>query len=136
MESLFEKQAREFADKYKNVKNPSPTKPIVERLFHAIGGFLFTIMTSAYGIFTHGFVGHKLWEWFVVPVFNVQPISILQAAGIMFLARLFTYENPFAFGSSLKGLDKTSTTVQIWALVLLPWLTLAMGYIVHRIIIA
>lgn len=44
---------------------------------------LFTFMAVPVAIFTHGYTISTLWSWFIVPLFNVIEIGILQAAAIM-----------------------------------------------------
>lgn len=36
-----------------------------------------------------GFTFQKLWEWFVIPVFNLPYLSIVQCLGLFLLASLF-----------------------------------------------
>jgi hypothetical protein len=130
MKSLFEQEAERMAQLNKlDKQKESPS--FIGSIVGFIGGFLFIVVAFAYGVFVHGFVGHKLWAWFVVPVFHLEPISILQAAGLSFLCRLFTYENPFALSSSMKGKDTSEIATQAITILLLPWISLLVGYIVH-----
>lgn len=134
MESLFEKQAREMMEKYNQQKKPAsePTS-LLALLVGVVGAGLLVALASAYGVFVHGFIGHLFWQWFIVPIFHFQPLTILQASGIMFLVRLFTYENPLGLSDSLKGADRNTIANKILATLLMPWISLLIGYIIHCI---
>lgn len=45
------------------------------------------IMTFILNPFSKGYVTLKLWEWFVVPVFKVPTLTIVEALGIILLVR-------------------------------------------------
>lgn len=47
------------------------------------------ILLTPFFITWFGFVAHKLWAWFVVPVFNLPHLAVSEAAGIALLARLY-----------------------------------------------
>lgn len=38
----------------------------------------------------YGFVFSKLWFWFIVPIFQMQPLRIVEAIGILFIINLVT----------------------------------------------
>lgn len=42
-------------------------------------GFILTAITAP----LIGFVFSELWEWFIVPTFNVEPLRIIEALGII-----------------------------------------------------
>jgi len=50
-----------------------------------IGIFLGIIIAQI----VNAFVFTKLWEWFIVPIFTIQPVNLLQAIGIMILVNFF-----------------------------------------------
>lgn len=86
------------------------------------GGFL-------YGVLAAGFVGMKLWAWYIVPVFGLPKLGIVQAWGIALLASLWTHQN---FTNTNKDersdADKTAYTI---AVLIGPWITLLVGWIGH-----
>lgn len=133
MKSLFEQQADELAKLNELAKRKSQPTSLFAILGVSIGAFIFMCLCSAYGVFVHGFVGHYLWAWFIVPVFNLPALSTLQAAGIMFIIRLFTYENPFGMSESMKGKTPTEITAKAFAVLIIPWVSLLIGYVVHRL---
>lgn len=53
-------------------------KKFGEFIFKIIGKFLLTIMS--------GFVFSKLWMWFIVSTFGLNPITIIQAVGVIIIA--------------------------------------------------
>ena len=42
----------------------------------------------------NGFVFCKQWVWFIVPTFEIQPLRIIEAIGIMFLLNFVSAEAP------------------------------------------
>jgi hypothetical protein len=102
----------------------------------SIFGIFIVALGIAYGTFAHGFVGMKLWEWFIVPVFNIKSISLLQAAGIMLIVRLFTYETAGKDIAKSNNSEKSFKThlYELWVAMILPWISLLTGYIVHRLL--
>ena len=87
---------------------------------------------TIYCIFATGFVGSKLWLWFLVPL-GLPKISILGAAGIAMLVRLFiyAYENPFGYNDGDKERTTPEKVGRVVGILLLPWMTLLIGYIIH-----
>lgn len=85
------------------------------------------VLLVAYGAWAHAFVGVKLWSWFVVPTFHVEALKLLPMMGIMTFVRLLTYHvSPVNSEASTKD-----QTVYYGILLLAPWVSLAMGYIIH-----
>lgn len=41
---------------------------------------------------TNGFVLLKLWSWFLVPIFEINPITIVQAVALIFLINFLKYD--------------------------------------------
>ena len=50
---------------------------------------LFTLLALPVAIFAHGYTISTLWSWFIVPLFYVPEIGILQAAAIMIFVNYF-----------------------------------------------
>lgn len=55
-------------------------------LLTSIGGFILIILE----LLLRGFVLMKLWAWFVVSYFDIQPISYIVAAGVVVIYQVIT----------------------------------------------
>jgi hypothetical protein len=61
----------------------------MEKIFENLGKLLFATFLAIITIIVEGFVFMQLWQWFTVPVFKVQPLTLVQSLGlILFLAYL------------------------------------------------
>lgn len=49
------------------------------------GKFMTIVLVMIITPIIKGFVFSKLWFWFIVPTFQIQPLRIVEAIGIMFL---------------------------------------------------
>ena len=49
------------------------------------GKFMTVVLTMIISPIIKGFVFSKLWFWFIVPTFQMQPLRIVEAIGIIFL---------------------------------------------------
>lgn len=92
------------------------------------GIVLIILITSAllYGAFSVGFVGMKLWAWYVVPVFSLPALTWVQAFGISLLVRLLTY-SPVPTGKDAK--------LNVGGVLLYPWIVLLLGWLVKIILL-
>ena len=103
------------------------------KIFAGIGlGILIAVgfcVVITLGIIVHGFVLSKLWEWFIVPQFQLAPLSIPVAAGIGMFTTTITGISQVSL-SQAKNRDKTT----IVALIILPFCTLILGYILQLFI--
>lgn len=137
--SFFELEAERIAElnKYKNARPTLNLSKLIGKLIGMALGTIFTLLiffgvmlpTTAYSIFAHGYVGMKLWQWFIVPTFHVGPISLLQAGGVMILIRLFTYERTTQDKSEGKTLKEK--ICHFIGILLIPWYSLLVGWIAH-----
>jgi hypothetical protein len=140
--SFFEAEALRLAElnKHKHVPPVSFTKALGDVLQMLIGGVIgggivltVLFLTSAYAFLAHGFVAMKLWQWFIVPSFHVEPISVMVAGGIMLLVRLFTYQNT----PPTKKEDERSFKEKVLhfiGIILIPWYSLLIGWLAHFLI--
>lgn len=71
-----------------------------------------------------GFVISRLWQWFIVPLFEVKGLSIPQAIGLALFAGMFTNE-------SSSGKDDESNAKWIKVLIKL-FAPLIIGWIVYQ----
>lgn len=49
------------------------------------GKFMTVVLAMIISPIVSGFVVLKLWAWFIVPTFEVQPLRLVEAIGLMFL---------------------------------------------------
>ena len=85
-------------------------------------------------MFATGFVGMKLWNWFVAGIFDLPQLTILKALGISILVRVFTYENIFAGNDAAEVRPTSEKTGRYIIIIVYPWICLLLGYIVHKLI--
>jgi hypothetical protein len=84
-----------------------------------------------YGIWVTAFVSTYLWLWFVVPVFHVAPLTLLQAYGLAILVTYWTHQH---ISDKVEDTRKPSVIVaELVGLFLKPWVTLLVGYIIYRL---
>jgi len=55
-----------------------------------IGKFFTFLILMILGTLLTGIVMLKLWVWFIVPTFEVHPLTLIQAIGVSFVIRWFT----------------------------------------------
>jgi len=83
-----------------------------------------------YDVFSWGFVFYKLWYWFVLTAFVGLPaITLTQAIGLMIFFGLFKNFNI----PMVKDEYLAESKNRLWAQLLLPWITLLVGYLVKII---
>lgn len=94
-------------------------------------GFIGTIV---YYAFAWGLTFDYYWDWFIIPVFNVQPITLLQGIGLWLFVGLIkpiyslkTYEliDPKYLIENYKNKQTEAIIIAIF----IPWITLYMGWI-------
>ena len=129
--SFFEEESKRIAALNKDADKPTLGQKLLLALFAVALVGIFVVPLTAYGILVTGFVATKLWSWFLVPL-GLPSIGILHAAGIATLVRLFTAENPFAAQDSAERVPEDKKMSRTITLILIPWATLLIGYIVHR----
>lgn len=110
----------------KSVKNSSSDTTLA---LAALGGCILVLALLVYGILASGFVLSILWGWFIVSAFKVPALSVPVAIGATVVARMLT-----GFSVSPKKDKERTQEEKNSALVLsllMPWLILGMGWIVH-----
>jgi hypothetical protein len=92
-----------------------------------LGLFIFLLV---YGVTVRGYTVMKLWEWFIVPLFNVAPFTLLSAYGVALFVQLFHTSVP-------KEVDKRPFSERMLEGLLhitaLNGLFLVLGYIIYFI---
>lgn len=127
--SLFDIEADRLRElnKYKNQPEGSLSSKLLGGLVGLIIAVLIVTPVMIYGIFANGFVATRLWAWFVVPVFHAPPLSILYAAGIMLLVRLFIHD----LSGPKPPEENENKWLRILVVILAPWFFLLTGYLIH-----
>lgn len=87
-----------------------------------------------YNIVTWGLVLSKFWDWFLVDLINVNPITYYGGMGLALIASVFTNINQkntlYLIGGN-KTKDKIKNDkVKVFLFFTAPWLTLLFGYFV------
>jgi len=86
---------------------------------------------AIYSWFSYGYVLSILWSWFILPVFNLPSLSVVQAIGVMIVFRSLS-------NYTATKEDKEETTSQKVAKVIVglvwPWLFLGTAWIVKHFI--
>lgn len=80
------------------------------------------------GMAAHGFTLFKLWGWYVVPYFNLPPISIPIAIGLSMMIALTTHQNNVAEKKTEGMSDKIASVIM--STVGQPLITLFIGWVV------
>ncbi len=88
-----------------------------------------------YGTWSWGVVVQKTWAWFVVPSFNLQPLTFHQAIAIsVFIALFFLRSNQTKVEKNADGnVDWSSFGSQICLALILPWVALFFNWITYLI---
>lgn len=110
--------------------NSSTAEKVVVGTLAVVGvsilAFMLGLAVLLYGVFVGGFVGMKLWAWFIVPVFGLNPITVVQAWGIALLVELWSHQ---IHVNTNKDEREPSAKVATFITVLLnPWIILFIGW--------
>lgn len=89
-----------------------------------LAGCLATFIALPFASVFNGYVLSVLWRWFIVPVFHLPVLSIVQAIGISMVVTMFTYQAP----EDVKGREWTDLIARMFAK---PALGLFFGWIVR-----
>ncbi len=75
-----------------------------------------------------GFVLTKLWLWFIVPIFHLNPLTLIQALGFSLVIRYLTKD---IMSKDFSKIDSTKETwMKVVALLVSPLLFLLLGFII------
>ncbi|MCK9544443.1 MAG: hypothetical protein M0R03_20685 [Novosphingobium sp.] len=93
--------------------------------------FIFMIF---YNIVTWGLVLSKFWNWFLIPILNLTPITYYGGMGLALIASVFTNVNQkntlYLIGGN-KTKDKVKNDkIKVFLFFTSPWLTLLFAYFV------
>lgn len=96
----------------------------MEILLAILGLIILFPLLIIYSAIVHGWVLSKLWLWFLVPIFGLQPLNITQAIGISIIVGFLTHQVDIKKGKD----DK----VKLFLVLINPFIILLFGYIVHK----
>lgn len=85
--------------------------------------FVLTLLFLPYGIFVHGFVGSTLWNWFMVPYFDLPILSCYHMYAIILVA--------FSLKPGVSTAYTETDYNKVFAGLIAPWVILFSGYILH-----
>jgi hypothetical protein len=59
------------------------------------GKFMTIILAAILSPIINGFVLLKLWTWFIIPIFHLEPLTLVQSIGLVFICNFILYQrNP------------------------------------------
>ncbi len=91
------------------------------------GGLILTAILFFYSVWAGGFIGMKLWSWYVVPVFGFKTLSIIQAWGVSLLIGLWAKSPNFKIDNSERtSTDKIGEGI---AQLIYPWIVFLFGWL-------
>ena len=93
----------------------STSNQILEKLV----GYLLFAFILIYVVSSYGFVITEFWDWFIVPIFNIEPITMLSAVGLLFFVSLFIIK---------LTVPQEYPASSILMFLLNPWITWCVGY--------
>jgi hypothetical protein len=118
----------DLKDKLKNINTKSTGS-----FFMSIGFPLLILIVMAY-LFSYGYVGYKLWNWFVLPIFvNNGAVQIGTMIGVFLLVKLFCMK------LDIENILESKSEEKIGLIVVstfgMPWLSLGIGYLVKFLLL-
>lgn len=99
----------------------------VKSVFILLGVLLMVWLAFLYGAFAMGFVGMKLWSWFIVPVFGLPALTWGQAYGIALFVGLLTHQFHHPTNKDERTTQEKAT--HVIGNLLVPWTCLLFGYL-------
>ena len=88
------------------------------------GEFMAILLAAFIGTVINSFVLTKLWAWFIVPIFELNPLRLIEAMGILLIVTFITPKNTKKDGETWeKVLESFIFTIT------LALMTLGMGWI-------
>lgn len=103
----------------------------MSKFFGCIGLFVMAVAVIVISIIANGWALTMLWGWFVVPLFNLPPLSIPYAIGIALIVKMLTNHST---SSDDKEKDISEIIASIIGILLSPITLVLFGWIVHSFI--
>lgn len=97
-------------------------------------GFPLLIIANMSYLLSYGYVGYKLWNWFVLPIIsNHGVITVPLAIGLFLLIRLFT--SKFDIEKFIDSKSEEQIGLMTISAYAAPWLSLFIGYLVKFLLL-
>jgi hypothetical protein len=109
-----------------NYNNDKLTESMVVTIGVIIVTSICGFLGLLYGVFAGGFVGMKLWTWFIVPVFGAKALTIVQAWGIALLVSLWTHQTQILTNKDER--EPYEKILALFGMVINPWIVLLIGW--------
>lgn len=87
---------------------------------------LFALTLFIFAVVLRGWVLSILWGWFMVPVFGLPHLSVVQAIGVAMVVGFLCHENTDTKKNEEKGFAWSLSMVAV-----IPLLSLFIGWIIH-----
>lgn len=94
------------------------------------GSIVATVVALVLGAIMGGFVLSKLWVWFMVPIFDLNPLRIVEAIGLTFIAGYMT-KNPVESSKTLEGPFLEELLIAFLQTLVMAVGFLLIGWIIH-----
>lgn len=95
-----------------------------------IGGIVATVVALVLGAIMGGFVLSKLWVWFMVPIFDLNPLRIVEAIGLTFIVGYMT-KNHVESGKKLEGTFSEELLKAFLQTIVIAGMFLLIGWIIQ-----
>lgn len=108
------------------------SEQITALLFGVAIALVILVPVLFYFIVVNGFVGMKLWAWFIVPTFGLKALTLTQSCGVSFLISFWTHQT---YTQSTKTDIKSDESMKhLIGLALVPWMVLLMSWLTKTLI--
>ena len=94
------------------------------------GSVVATVVALVLGAIIGGFVLSKLWVWFMVPIFDLNPLRIVEAIGLTFIVGYMT-KNPVESDKKLEGTFSEELLKAFLQTIVIAGMFLLIGWIIH-----
>ena len=85
----------------------------MDKIRKTLGEFAVALLCAAGLIFLKGIILVDLWEWFIIPIFNVKPLTFLSALGLTMFVSFTTSKGYKKKDKSIQG---NITSIAKWGL--------------------
>ena len=107
---------------------------VVRDEFPALSGFILLFFVGICSTLLYGITILKVWEWFIVPPFHLEPLTIVQAIGLQLVVMVLRPVFPdYAYDlEKMRGNERLSKTEsRMMTNIVYPSIILITGWIVH-----
>ena len=97
-----------------------------------LGLFVFVVIATIIGSIVGGYVLSIMWGWFVVPLFNLPPLSVPYAIGISLVVSFLTQPNYKSSPDKEKAISKVIAEIVVG--MFSPLMYLGIGWVVLQFV--